>query len=155
MKFIHKTIATGFGAGYSPFAPGTAGALLACILLWLYTQQIGILNNTNFQIGFIVLIIITTLLGVWATYNLQAEWGEDPSKIVVDEMVGVWINLLFVPLNLQNIIIGFVLFRFFDIAKPLGIRKMEAFENGWGVMLDDVLAGIYGNILLQIILFFI
>lgn len=153
MKFIHKTIATGFGSGYSPIAPGTAGALVACLMLWGYVQCIGINYNNNFQIGFIILIIITTLLGVWATYHLQAEWGEDPSRVVVDEMIGVWINLLFVPLTWQNIIIGFVLFRFFDIVKPLGIRKMEAFENGWGVMLDDVLAGIYGNIVLQIILY--
>lgn len=154
MKFIYKTIATGFGTGYSPFAPGTVGAILACLLLGGYVHSIGFNNNTNFQIGFIIIIILTTLLGVWATRNLQAEWGEDPSRVVVDEMIGVWINLLFVPLTWQNIFIGFVLFRFFDIAKPLGIRKMEAYENGWGVMLDDVLAGIYGNIVLQIILYF-
>ncbi len=155
LKFIYKTIATGFGTGYSPFAPGTAGAILACILLGGYVHSIGFNNNTKFQIGFIIIITLTTLLGVWATRNLQAEWGEDPSRVVIDEMIGVWINLLFVPLTWQNIFIGFVLFRFFDIAKPLGIRKMEAFENGWGVMLDDVLAGIYGNIVLQLILFLI
>ncbi|MFK7981025.1 MAG: phosphatidylglycerophosphatase A [Saprospiraceae bacterium] len=153
MKSLHKIIATAFGAGYVPIAPGTAGALLGCILLAAYTHFIGFNNNTNFQIGFSIIIILTTLAGVWATRNLQAEWGEDPSKVVIDEVIGVWINLLFVPLNWQNICIGFVLFRFFDIAKPLGIRKMEAFENGWGVMLDDVLAGIYGNMVLQIILY--
>lgn len=154
MKFIPKMIATGFGSGYIPIAPGTAGALLACLILWGYEQYIGINNNTNFQIGFIIIIIFTTLLGVWATQQLQAEWGEDPSRVVVDEMIGVWINLLFVPLTFQNIFLGFLLFRFFDILKPLGIRKMEAFENGWGVMLDDVLAGIYGNIVLQLIIYF-
>jgi len=153
LKSIHKIIATAFGAGYAPIAPGTAGALLGCVLLFAYTHFIGINNNTNFQIGFSLLIILTTLVGVWATKNLQAEWGEDPSRVVIDEVIGVWINLLFVPLTWQNIAIGFVLFRFFDIAKPLGIRRMEAFENGWGVMLDDVLAGIYGNIVLQIILY--
>ena len=153
LKFIHKTIATGFGVGYAPFAPGTAGAILGCLLLAAYTQFVGIIDNTIFQIGFIIIIILTTLAGVWATQHLQAEWGEDPSRVVVDEIIGVWINLLFVPLSWQNILIGFVLFRFFDIAKPLGIRKMEAFENGWGVMLDDVLAGIYGNIVLQIMIY--
>lgn len=153
MKFIHKTIATAFGAGYTPIAPGTAGALLGCIALFAYTHFIGINNNTNFQIVFSILIILTTLIGVWATRNLQEEWGEDPSRVVIDEVIGVWITLLFVPLTWQNILIGFVLFRFFDIAKPLGIRKMEAFENGWGVMLDDVLAGVYGNIALQFILY--
>ena len=153
MRIIHKMIATGLGSGYTPIAPGTAGAILGCLLLWVYEQYIGINNNTNFQIGFIIIILLTTLLGVWATQQLQAEWGEDPSRVVIDEVIGVWINLLFVPLTWQNICLGFALFRFFDIAKPLGIRKMEAFENGWGVMLDDVLAGIYGNIILQGILF--
>lgn len=153
MKFIQKIIATAFGAGYSPIAPGTAGAIVACVFLFLYTRFIGINNNTNFQIGFSLLIILTTLIGVWATRNLQVEWGEDPSRVVIDEVVGVWINLLFVPLTWQNMLLGFILFRFFDIVKPLGIRKMEAFENGWGVMLDDVLAGIYGNIVLQLILY--
>ena len=155
MKSIHKIIATAFGAGYAPIAPGTAGALLGCMVLAAYTHFIGFNNNTNFQIGFSIIIILTTLAGVWATKNLQAEWGEDPSKVVIDEVIGVWINLLFVPLTWQNICLGFVLFRFFDIAKPLGIRKMEAFENGWGVMLDDVLAGVYGNIVLQLILYFL
>jgi len=155
LKFIYKTIATGFGAGYSPIAPGTAGAFLACLLLGGYVHTIGVNNNTNFQIGFIILIVLTTLLGVWATRNLQAEWGEDPSRVGVDEIVGLWINLLFVPLTWQNIIIGFFLFRFFDIVKPLGIRKLEDLKNGWGVMLDDVLAGIYGNIVLQIIIYFL
>ncbi|MEM6319935.1 MAG: phosphatidylglycerophosphatase A [Bacteroidota bacterium] len=153
IKKIHKLIVTAFGAGYAPIAPGTMGALLACLLLWGVTYNSAIIENDYFQLGFFLVIVLTTLLGVWATQQLQAEWGEDPSKVVIDEVVGVWINLLFVPLNWQTILAGFVLFRFFDIAKPLGIRKMEAFENGWGVMLDDVLAGVYGNVVLQILLY--
>jgi phosphatidylglycerophosphatase A len=63
--------------------------------------------------------------------------------------------MLFVPFSFQNLIIAFILFRVFDIAKPLGIRKLEKIQNGWGVMLDDVLAGIYANIVLQIIIYFL
>jgi len=153
MNLPYKTIATGFGSGYAPIAPGTAGAAVGCVLLWAYIYFIGISNYWNFQIGFFLLTLFTTIIGAKATREVEKEWGEDPSKVVIDEIIGVWISLLFLPLTWQNILLGFILFRIFDIAKPLGIRKLEAIKNGWGVMLDDVLAGIYANICLQIYLF--
>lgn len=74
-------------------------------------------------------------------------WGEDPSRVVVDEMVGVWITLLAAPAgHVWYGLAAFVLFRFFDILKPLGIRRMEKLPGGVGVMMDDVLAGVYGFI---------
>lgn len=152
MNYLYKTIATGFGSGYSPIAPGTAGALLACLLLFALVHFFEINNNSNFQIIFALFIIFMTFIGVWVTQKLQSEWGEDPSRVVIDEMVGVWINLLFIPLTTTNFVLAFILFRFFDIAKPLGIRKLEQLKNGWGVMLDDVVAGIYGNLILQLLL---
>lgn len=153
MKVLYKTIATGFGSGYTPVAPGTAGAALGCLLLGGYQYFIGHTATITFQISFLILITLTTVIGAIATYQLEPEWGEDPSKVVIDEIIGVWIALLFVPLSWQNILIGFVLFRLFDIYKPLGIRKLEAIPKGWGVMLDDVLAGIYANLVLQIYLY--
>lgn len=153
MKVIYKTIATGFGSGYTPIAPGTAGAALGCLLLGGYQHFIGHTTTNLFQLSFLILIILTTVIGAIATYQLEPEWGEDPSKVVIDEIIGVWIALLFVPLTWQNILIGFISFRLFDIYKPLGIRKLEAIPKGWGVMLDDVLAGIYANIVLQIYLY--
>ncbi len=153
MKLFYKTIATGFGSGFTPIAPGTAGAALGCLLLGAYQYFVGQTATNSFQISFIVLIIVTTVIGAISTHQLEPEWGEDPSKVVVDEIIGVWISLLFVPLSWQNILIGFVLFRLFDIYKPLGIRKLEAIPKGWGVMLDDVLAGIYANLVLQIYLY--
>ncbi len=153
MKVLYKTIATGFGSGFTPIAPGTAGAALGCLLLGSYQYFIGQTATISFQISFFVLILITTVVGAICTHRLEPEWGEDPSKVVVDEIIGVWITLLFVPLSWQNILIGFVLFRLFDIYKPLGIRKLEAIPKGWGVMLDDVLAGIYANLVLQIYLY--
>ena len=74
--------------------------------------------------------------------------------MVIDEVAGMWVSVLFLPQNLWLLIAGFILFRFFDIVKPLYIRRMEAFKGGWGVMLDDVLAGVYANIILQVIVFF-
>jgi len=153
MKFPYKTIATGFGSGYVPIAPGTAGAAVGCLGLWLYIYFIGIENYWYFQIGFLLITILTTILGAIATREVEKEWGEDPSKVVIDEIIGVWISLLFLPLTWQNILLGFILFRFFDITKPFGIRRLEAIKNGWGVMLDDVLAGIYANFCLQLYIF--
>ena len=92
------------------------------------------------------------VLGIIATDKLEDEWGKDPSKVVLDEVIGVWIAMMFVPFSFFNVLLAFGLFRYFDIAKPLGIRKLEALNGGLGVMADDMLAGIYSNITLQIIL---
>ena len=131
--FLPVFIGTGFGSGFSPFAPGTAGALLASII-WIALY---------FLLPFTVVI--------WAVNRLEPYWGEDPSRVVVDEMVGVWIPLLAVPNDdkwFWYVIAAFALFRIFDIAKPLGIRRMESLKGGVGVMMDDVLAGVYSFILL-------
>jgi phosphatidylglycerophosphatase A len=84
----------------------------------------------------------------------ESMWGKDSNKIVIDEVAGMMITLLFIPVQFKFVLAGLVLFRFFDIAKPLFIKKMELLPEGWGVMADDVLAGLYANILLQIIVFF-
>lgn len=152
MNTFHKINATVFGAGYAPFAPGTAGALVGIILLWIY--KIFNPELPYFTWELLIASIIFTLLGVWSTNELEKEWGKDPSKVVVDELVGVWITVLWIPIEWYWLLLGFGLFRFFDIAKPLFIRRLEAIKGGWGVMLDDVLAGIYANLVLQIIVYF-
>jgi len=154
MKYIHILIATTFGAGFSPVAPGTAGAIVGGAFLWLFHQLEWFPTYPN-PLVFIVLIVIVALLGIYATNKLEQEWGKDPSKVVIDELVGVWIAMVFVPFSWLNLLLAFGLFRFFDIAKPLGVRKMEQFKGGVGVMADDVLAGIYANLALQLILLFI
>ena len=146
-KLFHIIIASGFGSGFSPFAPGTAGALVA-VIIWTVLFYV---------IPFNILLVVTSLLivlftaaGIWSADKLESEWGKDPSKVVVDEMVGVWIALLAVPVgNVWYILFAFLLFRFFDFFKPLGIRKMEQLEGGIGVMADDILAGIYSFLLLM------
>ena len=154
MKIIYKLLATALGVGYSPFAPGTAGAIIGCVVLWVF-EKYNIISTTSTPLLFIGLIVSTTILGIIATDKLENEWGKDPNKVVIDEVIGMWITMMFVPFSLINVLIGFVLFRFFDIAKPLGIRKLEKLEGGIGVMADDMLAGIYANILLQLIIHFI
>ncbi|MFT4071078.1 MAG: phosphatidylglycerophosphatase A [Dysgonamonadaceae bacterium] len=142
----HVIIASGFGSGFWPYGPGTAGALLAT-LIWL---------GVSFCVSSVLLILLTllailifTFLGVKSADALEGQWGKDPSRVVIDEMVGVWIALLAANgQNFMHAFVAFLLFRFFDILKPLGIRKMESIKGGWGVMMDDILAGIYSFIVL-------
>lgn len=155
MNTFWKIFATGFGAGYSPIAPGTMGALVGMLIilpkmLWGFAC----FHPVSFvDIDLLVLIVVFFAIGVLATNALEKEWGHDPQKIVIDEIVGYWIALLVVPFSWNTLILAFILFRIFDIWKPLGIRKMEKLKGGWGVMMDDVLAGVYANIVLQVLLY--
>ena len=148
-NFFHIMIATGFGSGYFPKAPGTAGAIFATCI-WLGLAQF--LTPCHLFTATTVIIIIFTVLGVWSSGIMEIHWGKDPSKVVVDEMVGVWIPLLAVNNDnqyyLYYTLAALLLFRLFDIFKPLGIRKMEKFKGGWGIMLDDILAGVYSLLIL-------
>ena len=145
-SFLPVFIGTGFGSGLSPCAPGTAGALLAALIwfgLSFIVSEICLIWLT------VVLVLVFTVMGIWATNRLEPCWGEDPSRVVVDEMVGVWIALLAAPSGNVGYALGaFALFRLFDIFKPLGIRRMESFPGGFGVMMDDILAGIYSFVVL-------
>jgi phosphatidylglycerophosphatase A len=96
-------------------------------------------------------IFILLLVGIWSASLVEKEWGHDSNRVVVDELLGMCISLFLVPVTWKYIAVAFVLFRFFDIVKPLYIRKAESWPGGWGVMADDLLAGIYSNILLQLI----
>lgn len=149
--FLPVFIGTGFGSGFWPWGPGTAGALLAT-LIWIGCGHI--LSPFYLLILTAILIAIFTFLGVWAANRLEPFWGEDPSKVVVDEMVGVWIPLLVAfPGVWWHPWVAFLLFRFFDILKPLGIRKMEDLPGGVGVMMDDILAGVYSAVVLFLVKF--
>jgi phosphatidylglycerophosphatase A len=151
---LHKIIASGLGTGYSPFAPGTAGAFLALIIAFIFNFS---LVNIHVQetsiLGLnIIVTIIVFFIGVWSIAKVHNEWKHDASKIVIDEIVGIFITILAVPLDWKYYLIGFILFRFFDILKPLGIRRIDNLKSNWSVMLDDVLAGIYSLIVLQLII---
>ena len=129
-------------------APGTAGALLATVIWYL----VSLVCPESLWVITAVLIVIFTILGVWSSNVVIQVWGKDPSRVVVDEMVGVWIPLLIViDGNIYFGLLAFGLFRFFDIVKPLGIRKMESFKDGWGIMLDDILAGVSSLLVLLVV----
>lgn len=147
---FHNFIATGFGSGYSPIAPGTAGALLAMLIWWGYSLLFS--HCISIPVLTFIVIVVFTFAGVWSSSVVEKYWGEDPSRVVVDEMVGTWIALLAVPEGAHwgYMLTAFVLFRFFDIVKPLGVRKMESLPSGFGIMADDILAGIYGFIVIYL-----
>lgn len=141
-----KSITTFFGAGYFPYAPGTAGSLVA-LLPAMYI----LLFITHPNLWLLVLILVFGILGVIGSFKLEIIWGKDPQKVVVDEAVGMWISLLFIPPSWFLVLLAFALFRFFDIFKPLGINKTQKLAGGYGVMTDDILAGIVTNLILQAI----
>jgi len=141
MKTFHKALTTVMGLGYAPIAPGTFGSIGAFFCCYLLAHFHG---PDVYNKHVIIISLVLTLAGIWSTDKLIPEWGEDPQKVVLDEYVGYLITLFMVPFTLHNLIAALVLFRFFDILKPLGIRTIDTkVKGGTGVMLDDVLAGIY------------
>lgn len=153
-------IGTGFGAGFWPWGPGTAGSVVATAI-WLLLYSL--LTSQILLVVTVVLIVVFTVIGTWATQRLMPFWGDDPSRVVVDEMAGVWVALLpaacchvsLLPAGwsvTQHVwaaaIAALFLFRFFDIVKPLGIRALDRRQGAFWVMADDLLAGLYSAIIL-------
>jgi phosphatidylglycerophosphatase A len=151
MALIHRLISTCLGIGYTPKGGGTIAAAVCCIA-WYFAWAGGNEHFSTWALQFAITLAVLAL-GVWSANKVEAEWGEDSYRVVIDEVAGMCLTLCFVPVRWQYIVIGLLLFRFFDIAKPLGIRKMEDLSSGWGVMMDDMLAGVYANLLLQIVVF--
>ena len=148
MKRFFLLLAAGFGAGYAPIAPGTAGTLVA-IPIFLVLSSIPF---PLYELTVLTFFFFTS----WVSGEAQRSWGrKDHPRIVIDEIMGYLITMLWLPKTPLFIMLGFFLFRFFDIAKPPPIRLLERIKGGFGVVLDDVLAGVYANIILQIVRLFI
>ena len=142
---ISEWIATCFKVGYLPFAPGTWGSVFAILLWWV------LLKDLNTYI-FGAIIIIFLLIGIVVSNIIIDQSGDhDPSHIIIDELVGQWLALFLIPDGFFNIVISFILFRFFDIIKPWPIRLIEKFPKGLGVMSDDLTAGLITLVLIQVI----
>jgi len=144
---IIKIIATLFYTGYFPFAPGTIGTLFAVGVYLLIPEAFII----KLSIALPSLIILS-LLGVYITGSAEKSMSKDDRRIVLDEFVGFFFGLIFLPKNFVLIIVAFILFRVFDIFKPEPIFRLQKLKSGWGIMSDDIVAGIYTNICLQIII---
>lgn len=152
MKRLKLFIGAGFGSGYIPKAPGTMGSLLALVPIYFLIQ------STNLYL-IPLFVLITSLLSLWVSSACEEAWGEDPGTMVMDEWAGqalAFSGILFtenLPTNLILLFAGFVFFRFFDILKPLGIKKLQNLHGGLGILLDDLLAGFYALICLKTLIF--
>lgn len=151
-SFWVKLIGTGAGAGYFPKMPGTAGSFLALVLYWLFFPQEA---SVLIHVVFFIIILMVSAAGVWAGTEAEKIYGEDPSCVVIDEMAGMWVALFMLPKTWILAMAAFVLFRVFDIFKWLGCNAMQRLRGGWGIMMDDLLAGVWTNVILQVILFVI
>jgi phosphatidylglycerophosphatase A len=142
-----KLVSTLFFAGYFPVAPGTFGSLIALAIIWFLIPSV-----------YYILIPVSLgliLVSVWSAGKSEQIFGKDGSAIVIDEVAGMAISLVFVPHQVGCFVGAFFLFRFFDIVKLPPARYAESIRGGWGVTLDDVVAGIYANLSLQLILFLV
>lgn len=144
MNRLSRLIATSFYSGYAPFAPGTVGSGLALIIFWLITPLRGI--------PLLLLICVMFFIGVWAAHRVEKTDGHDASIINVDEMVGMWLVMLFLPESMAWFwwIGAFIVFRAFDVLKPFPVGWSQNIPGGWGVMVDDVLAGLYTALFLRL-----
>jgi phosphatidylglycerophosphatase A len=146
MKLASKTIATVFGVGYFPIAPGTLTSLIVVFLYWLFLHKL--IWPFHFLLFFLLFFV-----GVFTSSKYESEIDKkDPRNIVIDEAAGQLLVLFRMSEDWLPLLLSFLLFRFFDIIKPFPIRKVENFPSGWGIMMDDVLAAIYAGIIINLYL---
>ena len=143
-------VATFFGVGFLRPGPGTWGSLATTLLWWLLASHLPhVLHLT--VLG--CLIVLVTAVGIpAATLEARRCGRKDPSHVVIDEVAGQLLTLLACPLQWKPLLAGFILFRGFDILKPPPIRRLEGLPEGYGIVIDDLAAGAYGLIVLQLLL---
>jgi phosphatidylglycerophosphatase A len=131
-------LATGFGSGLVPFAPGTAGTLIGVLICLIFMPLP--------WIGRLVAVLALLAFSFYVADRAENIYKKkDDQRIVIDEIIGFQITMLPVAINLPGICAGFVLFRIFDILKPFPIRNLQRLPGGWGIVVDDVVAGIYAG----------
>jgi phosphatidylglycerophosphatase A len=147
---VQVIIATGFGSGYAPFAPGTAGTVVAVAL---FIPLAPLAEQAPWL--FLATLVGLTGIAVWAAQGADQHFdSHDNKKIVIDEILGYFVTLAWVPYDWKTALAAFILFRFFDILKPPPVNIIDKkLAGGWGVVLDDVMAGIYANLSLQLLLY--
>lgn len=145
LGFVNKAVVSVFFIGYLPLIPGTFGSLAGVGLFYLVGQS----NSFVYFLSLVVVILLGLSLsgGAEKLFNKK-----DPSRVVIDEVAGMLIALAFMPLDLRIIVLGFILFRIFDTIKPYPADKIQNLHGAVGIMADDIIAGIYTNIVLQVVL---
>ena len=149
IKNLIHLLAFGLGLGFMPFMPGTFGTLLGVLIYFL--------NNYYLITSEIVLLIFTTILGIYICGKTAKDIKHhDHPGIVFDEVVGYLVTMMFISFSVLNMMLGFILFRIFDIVKPWPISYCDKkLSGGFGIMFDDILAGIFANLVLRLILLYV
>jgi phosphatidylglycerophosphatase A len=142
LRRIGVFVATCAYVGYVPVAPGTFGSAVGLAVFYVVRHQ----GTRTVEAATIVVLLA---IGIWAAGEAERHFGRiDPGPVVIDEVVGMLITIAFIPVNLAGAILGFVIFRLLDIVKPWPARRLERLPGGSGVVLDDVMVGIYGNLVM-------
>jgi CDP-diacylglycerol--glycerol-3-phosphate 3-phosphatidyltransferase len=139
-----KLFASGLFSGYVSIASGTVGSAIA--LAFYFIPGFSILPVIS------GIILMTFALGIWTAGIMEKRYGHDPAEVTIDEVVGMWISLIFLPKSILLALIGFFLFRILDIVKPYPAQRFDAMQGGFGIMMDDVICGVYVNIILHLLL---
>ena len=139
---LKKIVGSGFYSGYIPFAPGTFGSLAALAIYFI----------PIFQNYFVIVpfIVVGFFLGIYLGDYFEGKYGKDPKQFTFDEFIGTWIAFLYIPQTLELIVLTFITWRFFDIVKPFPANRAESINGGLGIMLDDVISGMYSLIIMYI-----
>ena len=130
-------------------ASGTVGTALVAVLYWLFF----LFSPPLELIGWLIVLVVAFAVGVYTADKAAPEWGKDPGQVVVDEGVGFLFTVALLPTDAWTLIVGFFVFRALDIVKPPPARQLESLPGGWGIVVDDVIAGIYGNLILRVLLY--
>jgi len=145
MSRLARWLATAGGAGYSPFAPGTAGSAVG-VGIFLLTRHWPLW----WQAGLVALV---SIVGVWASSVAAVHFQrEDPGQVVIDEVAGQLVSLLATGAGVAGAIVSFFFFRVFDVIKPWPANRAERLPGGWGIMTDDLVAGVYANLVLLVLM---
>ncbi len=145
MQLFARLITSMLGVGYFPIAPATAASALLAILVYFLGEP----SAMVYQVGLPVLFLIGTYLSGVA----EREWGKDARKIVIDEVLGFFVAIAFLSTggDAGGLALAFFLFRFYDIVKPFPVGMSQRLPGGWGIMTDDLLAGIYANLTFRLL----
>jgi phosphatidylglycerophosphatase A len=138
-------IATCAHVGYAPVAPGTFGSAVGLVIYYLVRRQ----GSTMVELATIGVIL---LVGLWAATEAEHHFGGiDPGPVVIDEVIGMLITLALIPVTVAGAVTGFLIFRVLDVVKPWPARRLEHLPGGFGIVLDDVMAGVYGNLIMMVL----
>jgi phosphatidylglycerophosphatase A len=146
LPFIVKLFGSGFFSGYIPYASGTFGSLVGLAMYFI----------PSFEKVYVIVpaIVVFFIIGVDAATRMERVYGHDPASVVIDEIVGMWITLLMLPKDKWYVmLVAFFIFRAADIVKPPPAKKFDTMHGGFAIMMDDVIAGIYANLAMRLILY--